>query len=124
MGLATPLQSEPPFPLPADPDGLEAGVSDLEQYHAYSELVQLQETRSRNHWDDMCSTTTPCSQTSEEETKTLCPPKAESFGASEKSSYASAMVNLVPGGTEEGQLLTEDSQSYAGMGSLVCPCSV
>ncbi|XP_054849477.1 potassium voltage-gated channel subfamily H member 6 [Eublepharis macularius] len=96
-----------------DPDGLDAGISDLEQYHAYSELTQLQDPRSKNHWDDMCSTTTPCSQTSEEETKMLCSPKGESFGISEKANYASAVVNLVPGGTEDGQLVTDDSQSYA-----------
>ncbi|XP_060112229.1 potassium voltage-gated channel subfamily H member 6 [Heteronotia binoei] len=96
-----------------DPPGLDTGISDLEQYHAYSELLQLQDPHSRNHWDDMCSTTTPCSQTSEEETKMLCPPKAESFGTSEKANYASAVVNLVPGGMEDGQLVTDDSHSYA-----------
>ncbi|XP_048372880.1 potassium voltage-gated channel subfamily H member 6 [Sphaerodactylus townsendi] len=96
-----------------DPDGLEAGISDLEQYHAYSELLQLQDPRSKSHWDDMCSMTTPCSQTSEEETRTLCPPKVDSFGTIEKADCASAVVNLVPSGAEESQLVADDSQSYA-----------
>uniref|UniRef100_A0A803TW11 Potassium voltage-gated channel subfamily H member 6 n=1 Tax=Anolis carolinensis TaxID=28377 RepID=A0A803TW11_ANOCA len=57
-------------------DGLDTGISDPEQYHAYSELTQLQRPHSKDHWDDMCSTTTPCSQTSEEEAKVPSPTKA------------------------------------------------
>ncbi|XP_062988161.1 potassium voltage-gated channel subfamily H member 6 [Elgaria multicarinata webbii] len=98
-----------------DPDGLDAGVSDPEQYHAYSELTQLQRPHSKDHWDDMCSTTTPCSQTSEEEAKMPSPTKGESFTTTEKNLYAPAVVNLISDGTEADKLVTDDSLSYAGM---------
>ncbi|XP_044303242.1 potassium voltage-gated channel subfamily H member 6 isoform X2 [Varanus komodoensis] len=95
-----------------DPDGLDAGISDPEQYHAYSELTQLQHPHSKDHWDDMCSTTTPCSQTSEEEAKIPSPTKGESYTATEKSTYTPAVVNLISDGTEADKMVTEDSLSY------------
>ncbi|KAF7239030.1 Potassium voltage-gated channel subfamily H member 6 [Varanus komodoensis] len=99
------------FSLPY-PDGLDAGISDPEQYHAYSELTQLQHPHSKDHWDDMCSTTTPCSQTSEEEAKIPSPTKGESYTATEKSTYTPAVVNLISDGTEADKMVTEDSLSY------------
>ncbi|XP_053122274.1 potassium voltage-gated channel subfamily H member 6 [Hemicordylus capensis] len=96
-----------------DPDSLDAGISDLEQYHAYSELTQLQGPHSKDHWDDMCSTTTPCSQTSEEETKMHSPTKGDFFTVTEENDYSPAVVNLVSDGTEIDKLVTDDSQSYA-----------
>ncbi|XP_072860150.2 voltage-gated inwardly rectifying potassium channel KCNH6 isoform X1 [Pogona vitticeps] len=92
-----------------DPDGLDTGISDPEQYHAYSELTQLQRPHSKDHWDDMCSTTTPCSQTSEEETKIPSPTKDEFCTAIEKNNYAPAVVNLVSDGTKADILVTDDN---------------
>ncbi|XP_061445596.1 potassium voltage-gated channel subfamily H member 6 isoform X2 [Rhineura floridana] len=95
-----------------DSDNLDAGISDPQQYHAYTELTQLQHPHSTDHWDDMCSTTTTCSHASEEETKMPNSIKDESFTTSEKN-YAPAVVNLVRDGTEIGKLVTDDSLSYA-----------
>ncbi|KAJ7313388.1 hypothetical protein JRQ81_004710 [Phrynocephalus forsythii] len=92
-----------------DPDGLDTGISDPEQYHAYSELTQLQHPHSKDHWDDMCSTTTPCSQTSEEEAKLPSPTKDEFCTAIEKNSYAPAVVNLVSDVTKADKLVTDDN---------------
>ncbi|XP_066483306.1 potassium voltage-gated channel subfamily H member 6 [Tiliqua scincoides] len=96
-----------------DPDSLDAGISDLEQYHAYSELTQLQGPHSKDHWDDMCSTTTPCSQTSEEEAKLPSPTKGELFIPTEKNDYVPAVVNLASDSTEIEKLGPDDSQSFA-----------
>ncbi|KAJ6660553.1 hypothetical protein lerEdw1_017550 [Lerista edwardsae] len=96
-----------------DPDSLDAGISDLEQYHAYSELTQLQGPHSKDHWEDMCSTTTPCSQTSEEEAKLPSPTKGELFITTEKNDYVSAVVNLASDGTETEKLGPDGSQSFA-----------
>lgn len=105
------------FAASADSDNLDAGISDAEQYHAYSELTQLQRPHSKDHWDDMCSTTTPCSQTSEEEAKMPSPTKNESFTNGEKAKYAPAVVNLVPDAIDVDKLVTDDSLSYAGTGN-------
>ncbi|XP_016849987.2 LOW QUALITY PROTEIN: potassium voltage-gated channel subfamily H member 6 [Anolis carolinensis] len=96
-----------------DPDGLDTGISDPEQYHAYSELTQLQRPHSKDHWDDMCSTTTPCSQTSEEEAKVPSPTKGESFILTEKNNYAPAVISLISDDTEIDKLMTDDSLPFA-----------
>nr|XP_034991500.1 potassium voltage-gated channel subfamily H member 6 [Zootoca vivipara] len=96
-----------------DSDNLDAGISDPEQYHAYSELTQLQRPHSKDHWDDMCSTTTPCSQTSEEEAKMPSPTKNEPFTNGENARYGPAVVNLVPDAIDVDKLVTDDSLSYA-----------
>lgn len=93
---------------------MDAGISDLEHYHAYSELTQLQGPHNKDHWDDMCSTTTPCSQTSEEEAKLPSPTKGELFTTTEKNDYVPAIVNLAADGTEIEKLGPDDSQTFAG----------
>ncbi|XP_069094112.1 potassium voltage-gated channel subfamily H member 6 [Pleurodeles waltl] len=77
------------------PDGLDDGNSDAEQYHTYSELTNLQGQVSKDHWDELCSTNTPCSQNSDDETKPLNAIKMEHFAASERQEFIPAMVNLV-----------------------------
>uniref|UniRef100_A0A8D0H4E7 Potassium voltage-gated channel subfamily H member 6 n=1 Tax=Sphenodon punctatus TaxID=8508 RepID=A0A8D0H4E7_SPHPU len=85
-----------------DPDGLDAGISDVEQYHTYSDLTHLQDTHGKDHWDDMCSTTPPCSQTSEEEAKPPSPTKAH-------------LVTVNADGTKVCKSAMDGSQSYAGL---------
>ncbi|KFV49150.1 Potassium voltage-gated channel subfamily H member 7, partial [Gavia stellata] len=97
-----------------DPD---TGISDAEQYHTYSELTNPQDPLSKDQWDDLGSSTTPCSQTSDDEAKTDSPKKAEPFPTSKRDDFALPTLSLVTtsaGGTEVGKQAAESSQSYAG----------
>ncbi|NXP13400.1 KCNH6 protein, partial [Thinocorus orbignyianus] len=101
-------------PNKPDPD---TGISDAEQYHTYSELTNPQDPLSKDQWDDLGSSTTPCSQTSDDEAKTGSPTKAEPYPASKKDDFALPTLSLVTtnaGGTEVGKQAAESSQSYAG----------
>ncbi|NWY29078.1 KCNH6 protein, partial [Pheucticus melanocephalus] len=60
-------------PHKPDPD---TGISDPEQYHTYSELTNPQEPLSKDQWDELGSSTSPCSQASDDEAKTGSPVKA------------------------------------------------
>lgn len=100
---------------PTDPD---TGISDADQYHTYSELTNPQDPPSKDQWDDQGSSTTPCSQTSDDEAKTGSPVKAEPFPTSKKDDFALPTLSLVTtsaGGTEAGKQAEESSQSYAGI---------
>ncbi|NXA54802.1 KCNH6 protein, partial [Nothocercus julius] len=100
-------------PSKPDPD---AGTSDAEQYHTYSELTNPQDPRSKEHWDDLGSSASPCSQTSDEDAKPSSPTKAEPFLAPRKADFALPALSLVTpsaGGTEAGKQAAESSQSYA-----------
>uniref|UniRef100_A0A8C3SA29 Potassium voltage-gated channel subfamily H member 6 n=1 Tax=Chelydra serpentina TaxID=8475 RepID=A0A8C3SA29_CHESE len=83
------------------PDGLDTGISDPEQYHTYSELTRLQGPLDKDQWDDLCSSTTPCSQTSDEEAKPPSPTRAD-------------LVTPNAGGADVGNQAADDGQSYAG----------
>ncbi|XP_075767333.1 voltage-gated inwardly rectifying potassium channel KCNH6 isoform X2 [Pelodiscus sinensis] len=100
----------PPKP---DPDGLDTGISDAEQYHTYSELTNLPGPLGKDQWDDLCSSTTPCSQTSDEEAKPPSPTLAESCSAAEKDDFAPAVLSLVAGGADGSKQAAGDSQAYA-----------
>uniref|UniRef100_A0A672UIS5 Potassium voltage-gated channel subfamily H member 6 n=1 Tax=Strigops habroptila TaxID=2489341 RepID=A0A672UIS5_STRHB len=91
-------------PNKPDPD---MGISDAEQYHTYSELTNPQDPLSKDQWDDLGSSTTPCSQTSDDEAKTGSPTKAD-------------LVTTGAGSTEAGKQAAESSQSYAGTTDHVC----
>ncbi|KFP91316.1 Potassium voltage-gated channel subfamily H member 7, partial [Apaloderma vittatum] len=91
--------------------------SSLKQYHTYSELTNPQDPLSKDQWDDLGSSTTPCSQTSDDEVKTGSPAKAEPFPP-KKDDFALPTLSLVTasaGGTEVGKQAAESSQSYAGI---------
>nr|XP_033775067.1 potassium voltage-gated channel subfamily H member 6 isoform X2 [Geotrypetes seraphini] len=75
-------------------DGLDEGNSDGKQYHSCSELANPQAHKSRGHWDDLCSSTTPCSQTSDDEMKPLSAGQLDHFIPSEKQEFNPAVVNL------------------------------
>ncbi|XP_064895244.1 potassium voltage-gated channel subfamily H member 6 isoform X4 [Columba livia] len=99
-------------PNKPDPD---TGISDAEQYHTYSELTNPQDPLSKDRWDDLGSSTTPCSQTSDDEAKTGSPAKAEPFPTSKKDGFALPTLSLVTtsaGGTEVAKQAAESSQSY------------
>ncbi|NWI48814.1 KCNH6 protein, partial [Calyptomena viridis] len=101
-------------PKKPDPD---TGISDAEQYHTYSELTNPQDRLSKDRWDDLGSSTSPCSQTSDDEAKTGSPGKAEPFPTSKKDDFALPSLSLVTtnaGNTEVGKQVAESSQSYAG----------
>ncbi|XP_034612021.1 potassium voltage-gated channel subfamily H member 6 isoform X2 [Trachemys scripta elegans] len=103
-------------PPKTDPDGLDTGISDAEPYHTYSELTNLQGPLSKDQWDDLCSSTTPCSQTSDEEAKPLSPTEAEPSPDSDKDDFAPAVLSLVTpsaSGTDVSKQAADDSQSYA-----------
>nr|XP_023966821.1 potassium voltage-gated channel subfamily H member 6 [Chrysemys picta bellii] len=103
-------------PPKTDPDGLDTGISDAEPYHTYSELTNLQGPLSKDQWDDLCSSTTPCSQTSDEEAKPPSPTQAEPSPDSEKDDFAPAVLSLVTpstSGTDVSKQAADDSQSYA-----------
>ncbi|XP_069490230.1 voltage-gated inwardly rectifying potassium channel KCNH6 isoform X3 [Ambystoma mexicanum] len=96
-------------------DGLDEGNSDAEQYHTYSELTNLQGPISKDHWDELCSTNTPCSQISDDETKPLNAVKLEPFAGSERQEFIPAVVNLVTssmGGREVGSKMADDVEAY------------
>ncbi|CAH2302777.1 potassium voltage-gated channel subfamily H member 6 [Pelobates cultripes] len=76
-------------------DGLEDINSDAEQYHTYSELTNLQRPLSREQWDEMASSTTPCSQTSDDETKPLNSGRLDRLPPADKQEFIPAVVNLV-----------------------------
>ncbi|XP_071654256.1 voltage-gated inwardly rectifying potassium channel KCNH6 isoform X3 [Patagioenas fasciata] len=100
-------------PNKPDPD---TGISDAEQYHTYSELTNPQDPLSKDRWDDLGSSTTPCSQTSDDEAKTGSPAKAEPFPTSKKDDCALPTLSLVTtsaGGTEVGKQAAESSRPYA-----------
>ncbi|TFK10650.1 cyclin-dependent kinase-like 5 [Platysternon megacephalum] len=103
-------------PPKTDPDGLDTGISDAEPYHTYSELTNLQGPLSKDQWDDLCSSTTPCSQTSDEEAKPPSPTQAEPSPDSDKDDFAPAVLSLVTpnaSGADVGKQAADDSQSYA-----------
>ncbi|XP_074835156.1 voltage-gated inwardly rectifying potassium channel KCNH6 isoform X2 [Carettochelys insculpta] len=101
---------------PSKTDGLDPGILNAEQYHTYSELTNLPGPRSKDQWDDLCSSTTPCSQTSDEEAKPPRPIPAELCPTSHTDDLAPAMLNLVTtntGGPDVSKQAADDSPSYA-----------
>ncbi|EMP33720.1 Potassium voltage-gated channel subfamily H member 7 [Chelonia mydas] len=103
-------------PPKTDLDGLDTGISDAEQYHTYSELTNLQGPLSKDQWDDLCSSPTPCSQTSDEEAKAPSPTQAEPSPDSDKDDFAPAVLSQVTpnaSGTDVGKQGADDSLSYA-----------
>ncbi|NWV99444.1 KCNH6 protein, partial [Machaerirhynchus nigripectus] len=101
-------------PSKPDPD---TGISDAEQYHTYSELTNPQDPLSKDQWDDMGSSTSPCSQASDDEAKTGSPVKAEPFPTPKKDDFALPSLGLITtstGNTEVGKQAAESSQSYTG----------
>ncbi|XP_025915034.1 potassium voltage-gated channel subfamily H member 6 [Apteryx rowi] len=99
-------------PKKPDPD---TGTSDAEQYRTSSELTNPQDPLSKDQWDDLGSSTTPCSQTSDEEAKPSSPTKAEPFPAPKKDDFALPALSLATAstsGTEPGMQAAESSQSY------------
>ncbi|NXR43335.1 KCNH6 protein, partial [Zosterops hypoxanthus] len=99
-------------PNKADPD---TGVSDAEQYHTYSELTNPQDPLSKDQWDELGSSTSPCSQASDDEAKTGSPVKAEPFPTPKKDEFALPSLSLITtsaGNTEVGKQVAESSQSY------------
>lgn len=108
----------PQINLSCCPTDADTGISDAEQYHTYSELTNPQDPLSKDQWDDLGSSTTPCSQTSEDEAKTSSPVKAETFPTSKKDDLALPKLNLITtstGDTEAGKQAAESSQPYAGI---------
>ncbi|NXU96904.1 KCNH6 protein, partial [Cettia cetti] len=101
-------------PNKPDPD---TGISDAEQYHTYSELTNPQDPLSKDQWDDLGSSTSPCSQASDDEAKTGSPVKAEPFPTPKKEDFALPSLSLITtsaGNTEVGKQVAESSQSYTG----------
>ncbi|NXY35064.1 KCNH6 protein, partial [Pomatorhinus ruficollis] len=99
-------------PNKPDPD---TGISDAEQYHTYSELTNPQDPLSKDQWDDLGSSTSPCSQASDDEAKTGSPVKAEPFPTPKKDDFALPSLSLITtnaGNTEVGKQVAESSQSY------------
>ncbi|NWV85625.1 KCNH6 protein, partial [Dasyornis broadbenti] len=101
-------------PKKSDPD---TGISDVEQYHTYSELTNPQDPLSKDQWDDLGSSTSPCSQASDDEAKTGSPVKDEPFPTPKKDDIALPSLSLITtstGNTEVGKQVAESSQSYTG----------
>ncbi|XP_014744914.1 PREDICTED: potassium voltage-gated channel subfamily H member 6 [Sturnus vulgaris] len=97
---------------PSKPD---TGISDAEQYHTYSELTNPQGPQGKEQWDDLGSSTSPCSQASDDEAKTASPGKAEPFPTPKKDDFALPSLSLITssaGTTEMGKQVAESSQSY------------
>ncbi|NXI79010.1 KCNH6 protein, partial [Rhipidura dahli] len=101
---------------PSKPDR-DTGIPDAEQYHTYSELTNPQNPPSKDQWDDMGSSTSPCSQASDDEAKTGSPVKAEPFPTPKKDDFALPSLSLITtsaGNTELGKQAAESGQSYTG----------
>ncbi|XP_041282220.1 potassium voltage-gated channel subfamily H member 6 isoform X4 [Onychostruthus taczanowskii] len=99
-------------PNKPDPD---TGISDAEQYHTYSELTNPQDPLSKDQWDDVGSSTSPCSQASDDEAKSGSPVKAEPFPTPKKDDLALPSLSLITtsaGDTQVGKQAAESSQSY------------
>ncbi|XP_072775255.1 voltage-gated inwardly rectifying potassium channel KCNH6 isoform X3 [Taeniopygia guttata] len=99
---------------PNKPD-TDTGISDAEQYHTYSELTNPQDPLSKDQWDDLGSSTSPCSQASDDEAKTSSPVKAEPFPTPKKDDFALPSLSLITtsaGDTEVSKQAAESSQSY------------
>lgn len=114
MGADFAMRGAPQINLlccPTDPD---TGISDAEQYHTYSELTNPQDPLSKDQWDDLGSSTTPCSQTSDDEAKTGSLAKADPFPTSKKALPTLSLVTTSASDTA-GKQAAESSQSYAGI---------
>ncbi|XP_069808562.1 voltage-gated inwardly rectifying potassium channel KCNH6 isoform X4 [Dendropsophus ebraccatus] len=97
-------------------DGIDDVNSDVEQYHTYSELTNLQRPLSREQWDEMASSTTPCSQTSDDETKPLNSARMERITSADKQEFIPAVVNLVTANIsscEGGRKMLETVETYS-----------
>ncbi|KAM4034053.1 voltage-gated inwardly rectifying potassium channel KCNH6 isoform 2-T2 [Anomaloglossus baeobatrachus] len=97
-------------------DGIEDVNSDAEQYHTYSELTNLQRPLSREQWDEMASSTTPCSQTSDDETKPLNSGRMDRLPPADKQEFIPAVVNLVTANIssrEGGRKVLETVETYS-----------
>ncbi|XP_077316245.1 voltage-gated inwardly rectifying potassium channel KCNH6 isoform X2 [Lithobates pipiens] len=97
-------------------DGLEDLNSDAEQYHTYSERSNIQRPMSREQWDDLASSTTPCSQTSDDETKPLNSGCMDRLASTEKQEFIPAVVNLVTANIsnrEGGRKVLETVETYS-----------
>ncbi|XP_032934850.1 potassium voltage-gated channel subfamily H member 6 isoform X2 [Catharus ustulatus] len=97
------------------PNKPDTGTSDAEQYHTYSELTNPRDPLGKGHWDDLGSSTSPCSQASDDEAKTGSPGKAEPFPTPKKDDFALPSLSLITssaGNTEMGKPAAESSQSY------------
>ncbi|KAM4622600.1 voltage-gated inwardly rectifying potassium channel KCNH6 [Discoglossus pictus] len=97
------------------PDGLDDVTSDAEQYHTYSELTHLKRPLSRDQWEDLGSSTTPCSQTSDDETKPLNSGRTDRLPPTDKQEFIPAVVNLVTANIssrEGGRKVLETVETY------------
>ncbi|XP_053555760.1 potassium voltage-gated channel subfamily H member 6 [Bombina bombina] len=98
------------------PDGLDDANSDAEQYHTYSELTNVQQPLSRDQWEEMGSSTTPYSQTSDDETKPLKTGHKDKLLNSDKQEFIPAVVNLVTANIssrEGGRKVLETVETYS-----------
>lgn len=117
MGAIFFMCGTPQTDLLCRPTDRDTGISDAEQYHTYSELTNPQNPLSKDQWDDMGSSTSPCSQASDDEAKTGSPVKAEPFPTPKKDDFALPSLSLITtstGNTEVGKQAAESSQSYTG----------
>ncbi|XP_014343047.1 potassium voltage-gated channel subfamily H member 6a [Latimeria chalumnae] len=73
-------------------DGAERGPSNPNQFYHCSEMTNHQCHEMRDHWDDMCSSATPCSQTSDDEVKLLNSDRMGHFDSFEKQDFAPAVA--------------------------------
>ncbi|XP_066442770.1 potassium voltage-gated channel subfamily H member 6 [Eleutherodactylus coqui] len=97
-------------------EGIDDINSDAEQYHTYSELTNLQRPLSREQWDEMASSTTPCSQTSDDETKPLNSGRMDRLPPADKQEFIPAVVNLVTANIsscEGGRKVLETVETYS-----------
>uniref|UniRef100_A0A8C5N200 Potassium voltage-gated channel subfamily H member 6 n=1 Tax=Leptobrachium leishanense TaxID=445787 RepID=A0A8C5N200_9ANUR len=97
-------------------DDLDEINSDAEQYHTYSELTNLQRPLSREQWDEMASSTTPCSQTSDDETKPLNSGRMDRLPTADRQEFIPAVVNLVTANInsrEGGRKVLETVETYS-----------
>ncbi|KAM8946625.1 voltage-gated inwardly rectifying potassium channel KCNH6 isoform 2-T2 [Pelodytes ibericus] len=96
-------------------EGVDDVNSDAEQYHTYSELTNLPRPLSREQWDEMASSTTPCSQTSDDETKPLNSGRMDKLTPADKQEFIPAVVNLVTANIssrEGGRKVLETVETY------------
>ncbi|XP_075033463.1 voltage-gated inwardly rectifying potassium channel KCNH6 isoform X2 [Mixophyes fleayi] len=97
-------------------DGLDDVNSDAEQYHTYSELTNVQQPLSQEQWDEMASSTTPCSHSSDDETKPLNSGRMDRLANTDKQEFIPAVVNLVTANIsshEGGRKVLETVETYS-----------
>uniref|UniRef100_H3ARA5 Potassium voltage-gated channel subfamily H member 6 n=1 Tax=Latimeria chalumnae TaxID=7897 RepID=H3ARA5_LATCH len=95
-------------------NGAERGPSNPNQFYHCSEMTNHQCHEMRDHWDDMCSSATPCSQTSDDEVKLLNSDRMGHFDSFEKQDFAPAVAMVTANESNRAERKRDSYHPYTG----------